>query len=450
MKLLAFIHEKRYKIIRVWIGPYPSIWITHCEAVGKLLKEPKPEWYLSWKPWVGESVFLAEGKKWQSKRNLLSKAFYNDILSGYVPVFNSCLQILIKKWRNSATSLESVFAFKDIGKLTLDIIMRCAFSSESNCQLSDSHQYINSVSALKTLLLDRRQSIFSDTKLDFVYYNFTCQGRKFKQICQMVHEYTEGVIRERKKALKIAKKRTMSEAITEQRAGKCNKKLDLLDVLLTTRDEDGNGLTDLEIREETDTFLFAGHDTTSSGISWTLYCLAKYPEHQDKVREEVREVLMEREWLEYEDLKKLKYTTWCIKEAMRLYPPATDFVRSTTQDRDIDGHMIPKGMLVLLNTFLIHRHPDTWENPNEYDPLRFNPSNSEGRHPHAFIPFASGYHNCIGQNFALIEVKTVIATIINEFQITLDETCKVEMEMGFILLAKNDIKLQLKALTLTV
>ena len=76
--------------------------------------------------------------------------------------------------------------------------------------------------------------------------------------------------------------------------------MDFLDILLTAADEDGNGLTDLEIRDEADTFMFEGHDTTTSGISWTLYCLAKYPEHQEKIREEVRNVLMGREWLDYE------------------------------------------------------------------------------------------------------------------------------------------------------
>ena len=82
-------------------------------------------------------------------------------------------------------------------------------------------------------------------------------------------------------------------------------------------------MTDQEIRNKTNLFMAAGHDTTTSALSWTLYCLAKCPEHQDKVRVEVNAVLMGREQLEYGDLKELKYTTWCIKEAMRLYPPVS-------------------------------------------------------------------------------------------------------------------------------
>ena len=203
----------------------------------------------------------------------------------------------------------------------------------------------------------------------------------------------------------------------------------------------------LEIRDEADTFLFEGHDTTTSGVSWTLYLLAKHPEHQEKVREEVRSVLMGREWLEYDDLKDLQYTQWCIKEAMRLYPPVFQVVREASEDMELDGHIIPKGSLLAVLIRVVHLQPDVWENPNEFDPLRFHPSNAEGRDPYAYIPFSAGQRNCIGQNFALNEEKTVVASILNRFELSLDEGHKVEMFPRLILRTRNDIKLKLKPLT---
>ena len=164
--------------------------------------------------------------------------------------------------------------------------------------------------------------------------------------------------------------------------------------------------------DEVDTFMFEGHDTTTSGISWTLYCLAKYPEHQEKIREEVKNVLMGREWLEYDDLKDLKYTQWCIKEAMRLYPPVLGLYRKLSKDIELNGVVIPQGTSVSVTIPSLHRHPDIWENPDEYYPLRFHPDNAEGRDPHAYLPFAAGFRNCIGQNFALNEERVVIATIV--------------------------------------
>ena len=242
------------------------------------------------------------------------------------------------------------------------------------------------------------------------------------------------VIKERRKALKA------------NQGNVCRKYLDFLDILLTAADEDGNGLTDLEIRDEADTFMFEGHDTTTSGISWTLHCLAKYPEHQEKIREEVRNVLMGREWLDYDDLKELKYTQWCIKEAMRLYPPVFFIVRRLSSDTELDGHLIPKGMSINVAIRVIHRHPDIWENPDEFDPLRFHPSNAEGRDPYAYLPFSAGQRNCIGQSFALNEEKLVIGSIVHRFSLSLVEGHKVEMCPTVVLRTTDDILIDLTPL----
>ncbi len=101
---------------------------------------------------------------------------------------------------------------------------------------------------------------------------------------------------------------------------------------------------------------------------------------------------------------------------------------------------------MMIDIRLIHLHPDTWENPNEYDPLRFHPRNAEGRDPYAYIPFSAGYRNCIGQTFALNEERMVMASIINQFQVSLDEAHIVEMLPKLVLRATNDIKLVLKSL----
>lgn len=408
------------------------------------MKLPKEQsLYAYMLPWLGDGLLISEGSKWFRNRKLLTPAFHYEILKGYVPVVNGCLQVLQSKWTTAAKEGTSVCVFKDVSQLSLDIIMHCAFSSESNCQLSEDHAYVNAVPELTVLISNRIHNLLHRSQF---LYSLSAQGKKFRRLCQVAHDFTESVIRERKKALNISSDASLKEGSEDilKRAGKQRKYLDFLDILLTAQDEDGRGLTDLEIRDEADTFMFEGHDTTTSGMSWTLYCLAKHPEHQDKIREEVRHVLMGREWLEYEDLKDLNYTTWCIKEAMRLYPPVFDIIRVTTEDMDISGYMIPKGMIVLLDILRLHRHPDHWENPEEYNPLRFHPTNAEGRHPYAYVPFSAGYRNCIGQNFALNEVKMVIASIISRFQVTLDESHQVEMMQRIILRAKNDIKIKLR------
>ncbi len=148
------------------------------------------------------------------------------------------------------------------------------------------------------------------------------------------------------------------------------KQYDFLDILLIAKDEEGRGMSDLEIRNKVDTFMFEGHDTTTSGMSWTLYCLAQHPKHQEKIREEVRSE--DRECLEHEDLKHLHYTTWCIKESMRLYPPVYSFSRSSSKELHLGNVVIPKHTEFPISVFQIHRNPAVWDNPSVYDPDRFN------------------------------------------------------------------------------
>ena len=432
IKLTKFVQDNRLKIYRVWFGPiFPIVCVCHSSSVQEVIKLPKDKYtYSCFRPWLGDGLLISEGKKWFRNRRLLTPAFHYEILKGYVPVVNTCLEVFLDKWATAAKENKGVFVFDDVSKLSLDILLRCSFSSETNCQLSDKHSYVSAVPKLALFICERFHTLLHQN--EFIY-SLTAKGRAFKATCKIAHDYTEAVIRERKEALKAQKRKDQPK-----------KYLDFLDILLTAQDEDGKGLTDAEIRDEADTFMFEGHDTTTSGMSWTLYCLAQYPEHQDKIREEVRNVLMGREWLEYEDLKKLEYTTWCIKEAMRLYPPVTEILRETTADIEIAGHVIPPGVMISIDVLRLHYNPDVWENPDEFNPLRFHPSHAEGRHPYAYIPFSAGYRNCIGQNFALNEERMVIASVVSRFHLAVDESHKVETVKQLIYRAKYDIKLSIK------
>lgn len=153
---------------------------------------------------------------------------------------------------------------------------------------------------------------------------------------------------------------------------------------------------------------------------------------------------MGRDRLEYEDLKELNYTYWCIKEAMRLYPPVPFIARMASEDLELDGHLVPKGTTIGVPIYFIHHHPDIWENLEEFDPLRFHPASAEERDPFAYFTFSAGSRNCIGQNFALNEERVVIATIVNKFSLSLVEDHKVEMVSEMTLRTKNDIKIKLE------
>ena len=445
MEHLQYMQKDRSKMEKMWLGPfYYTVSLFHPSVVKKVLKEPKSHSYRLLNPWLGDGLLLSSGDKWFRNRRLLTPAFHYGILKPYVPVYNDCLKVLLQKWKNAERLNEPVKVFNTIGALSLDIILQCSFSFQSDCQSGiKKHPYVRAVCDM--LLLVTERFLNPIYHVDWIYF-LTPSGRKMKRYCQFVHRRSESIIRERKKALLLDKAKSIDHPVVFEKASQQRKYLDFLDILLTATDEDGNGLTDLEIRDEADTFLFEGHDTTTSGMSWTLYLLAKHPEHQEKVREEVRSVLMGREWLEYDDLKDLKYTQWCIKEAMRLYPPVTPFHRQCSEDIELDGHMLPKGTPIMISLLFLHRHPDIWENPNEFDPLRFHPSNAEGRDPYAYMPFSAGPRNCIGQNFALNEEKVVVATILSHFKLSLVEGHVVEMRLNGILRTTNDVLVNVESI----
>ncbi len=431
-KRIEELNEENPGLYKLCIGPFVYLSIFHPKHLPELLKEPKSPDYKLLLPWLGEGLLIAEDKKWFRNRRLLTPAFHYFILKSYSSVYNSCVSVLSGKWQEHAMSGKPVRVFQDISSMSLDIILQCAFSFNSRCQLlEERHPYVEACCQLTQHCTERFLNPFY--RYEWIYWR-TAHGRKMKKLCKIVHDHAENVIVERRAAL-------ASETEKEEK-----KHYDFLDILLVAKDEEGRGMSDLEIRNEVDTFMFEGHDTTTSGMSWTLYCLAQHPEHQVKIREEVRSVLKDREYLECEDLKHLNYTTWCIKEAMRLYPPVFMFSRITSKDIQLGGYTIPEGTNIDIYTFQIHRNPAVWENSSKFNPVRFKTDNMDKRGPYDYIPFSAGSRNCIGQNFAMNEMKIVIGTLISQFQLEVDTSHSVEIKTSVILKAENDVQLILRTI----
>ncbi|KAL7985113.1 hypothetical protein Chor_003683 [Crotalus horridus] len=367
---------------------------------------------------------------------------------------------MLDKWEQLISQEKTVELFEHVSLMTLDSIMKCAFGYNSNCQMYKENSYVQAVFELCFLIYARMSYIvgFSD-----LLYWFSPHGFRFRKACHVAHLHTEKVIRERKETLKV-----------EEELQKIQKKrhLDFLDILLCAKDENGIGLSDEEVRAEVDTFMFEGHDTTASGISWLLYCLAQNPEHQERCREEIKSILGDRDTIEWDDLNKMTYCTLCIKESLRLYSPVPGVSRELTKPVTFfDGKTLPEGTWTTISIHLIHKNPSIWHNPEGakdpsfslqqfqiqigrnllenlksncphckvdcteqiglvvqlslrpakmFDPLRFSPENISSRNSHAFLPFVAGPRNCIGQQFAMIEMKVVLAMTLLQFELSLD------------------------------
>ncbi|XP_021041529.1 cytochrome P450 4F6-like isoform X3 [Mus caroli] len=418
LQLLTEMSHQFHDVHLCWIGPfYPILRFIHPKFIGPILQAsaavaPKEMIFYGFlKPWLGDGLLVSAGEKWSRQRHLLTPAFHFDILKPYIKNFNKSVNIMHAKWQRLTTKGTACLdMLEHISLMTLDSLQKCVFSFDSNCQESPS-EYIAAIQELSSLIVKRHHQLF--LYLDCLYF-CTADGRRFREACDLVHNFTDAVIRERRRTLS-------SQNLDEFLKSKTKSKtLDFIDVLLLAKDDHGKELSDEDIRAEADTFMFGGHDTTASALSWILYNLARHPEYQERCRQEVQELLRGREpeEIEWDDLAQLPFLTMCIKESLRLHPPVTVISRCCTQDVVLpDGRVIPKGTDCVISIFGVHHNPEVWPDPEVYDPFRFDPENPQKRSPLAFIPFSAGPRNCIGQTFAMSEMKVALALTLLRFRV---------------------------------
>uniref|UniRef100_A0AAZ1XE84 Cytochrome P450, family 4, subfamily T, polypeptide 8 n=1 Tax=Oreochromis aureus TaxID=47969 RepID=A0AAZ1XE84_OREAU len=380
----------------------------------------------------GNGLLVSEGQKWFRHRRLLTPGFHY-VLKPYVKLMSESAQTMLDKWESYASTNEPFELFKHVSLMTLDSIMKCAFSCYSNCQTEGgTNAYIKAVYEL-SFLIDLRLRMFpyhSDLIFHLSPHGFRYRKCQIYKCLHFIFFSKEEVIRKRREALREEKELGQIQA---------KRYLDFLDILLFARDENQQGLSDEDMRAEVDTFMFEGHDTTASGLSFILYCLACNPEHQKICRKEIMEAL-ETSW---EDLSKIPYTTMCIKEALRLYPPVPGIARKTTKTVTFcDGRTVPAGSVVGISVYGIHRNASVWENPN-VSKDNFIPKYCLVYFLHLIF---SSLRNCIGQNFAMNEMKVVTALTLKRYQLIAEPTMKPKIIPRLVLRSLNGIHIKIKPL----
>ncbi|KAF4021823.1 hypothetical protein G4228_013771 [Cervus hanglu yarkandensis] len=398
--------------------------------------DPKAHvFYRHLKPCIGKGLLLLEGQTWFQHRRMLTPAFHYDILKPYVGLMADSVRVMLDKWEKLVSQDSHLEIFGHVSSMTLDTIMKCAFSHQGRVQMDrNSQSYIQAIKDLSHLFFSRLRNAFHQNDL---IYRLTPEGRWNHRACHIAHQHTDAVIKERKAHLQ---KEGELEKVGSRRH------LDFLDILLFARMENGSSLSNKDLRAEVDTFMFAGHDTTASGISWILYALASHPEHQQRCREEIQSLLGGGTSITWDQLDQMPYTTMCIKEALRLYPPVPSISRELSKPITFpDGRSLPAGILVSLSFYGLHHNPKVWPNPEVFDPTRFAPGST--RHSHAFLPFSGGPRNCIGKQFAMNELKVAVALTLLRFELSPDPS-RVPVPMPVIVLrSKNGIHLQLRKLS---
>jgi cytochrome P450 len=213
---------------------------------------------------------------------------------------------------------------------------------------------------------------------------------------------------------------------------------DLLSILLNAVDENEQGMDEKQLRDEIVTLLLAGHETSATALAWTWYLLAQHPEAQERLHAELDQVLTGH-IPTVEDLPQLEYTRMVLDEAMRLYPPGWQIMRRAIQKDEIDGYRIPANSYILWSPYISHRHPDFWEKPEQFYPEHFSTECSARRPRHAYIPFSSGPRICLGSTFAMTEAQLVLATVAQQYRVSLVPGHPIELEPHLSLRPKNGV-----------
>lgn len=259
-----------------------------------------------------------------------------------------------------------------------------------NAQEKENSEYVNSVKEMGRIITERSVSAFK--QYDFLY-RFTRDYQIEQKCVKLLHNTTNNIIKQRKSVQENREPKTKESDDLGIR-----KKMAFLDLLLKVKTDEGNFLSDKEIREEVDTFMFEGHDTTSSCISFVLYALSINPDCQRKVVDELNEIFEgDRDRMPtYRELQNMKYLEMVINESLRLYPSVPIFARNITEDIPFKNYILPKDLNVIIPVYAVHRDPKFFDDPDTFNPERFNFENKSKRKPFCFVPFSAGPRNCIG------------------------------------------------------
>lgn len=480
---------KNEPLFRLWVGQEPVICVWKPEIVESVLNDSflleKSYHYDFLRPWLGNGLLTSPGRIWRSRRKLLVPSFHFNILQAFVPVFDRKSKLMVRNIkRKLAESIESSMNSESdkgnensivlditpvITACTLDAICETIMGVAIDAQENPNNDYCQSIYVVGETFLER--IIQPKYWLDFIFSR-TELGKLYNYHLHKLHSFTRRVIAEKKSAslgakttgapngnssdlettssysgqerladkVKVLRQSTV-DRYQENKKGASQLPKAFLDLLLEKYNAQGEQkLTDEEIREEVDTFMFEGHDTTAMALSWTLFLLSHHSTVQEKLWREVDQVYAEHmlsdnavnEEIELDILKKLRYLDCVIKEALRLCPSVPFIGRQTTNNLQLGNYSVPPGSVIFVLIYQLHRNPDIYPNPEQFNPDRFLPENTVGRHPFAYVPFSAGSRNCIGQKFAMAEMKTILLHLMRNFRfdpVTPMDKTRMQMEM---------------------
>ncbi|XP_037054358.1 cytochrome P450 3A13-like isoform X1 [Peromyscus leucopus] len=363
-----------------------------------------------------KSITTSENEEWKRIRSLLTPAFSSGKLKEMFHIIQEYGDALVKNMSREVEKGKSVTMNNFFGAYTMDVITGTLFGVKVDSLNNPQDPFVKNTR--KLFIFDYFNPLAFSTAL----FPFLSRIYNKVNICIFPSDATSFF----KKFIEKTKKDRL-ENTQEHR-------VDFLQLMMNSQNskdmESYKPLSDLEILAQSITFIFAGYETTSTALSFITYLLAIYPNVQKKLQHEIDAVLPNKAPATYEALVKMEYLDMVVNETMRLYPVATRVNRLSKKDAEINGVFIPKGTVVVIPVFVLHRDPKYWPDPEEFRPERFSKENKDRINPFTYLPFGHGPRNCIGMRFALINMKLAIVKILQNFSLYPCEETEIPLKLG--------------------
>ncbi|MDX2161518.1 MAG: cytochrome P450 [bacterium] len=365
---------------------------------------------------LGQGLITNEGAAHKQQRKLMQPAFHAKRIENYGAVTTDFTEKLIADWRTGG----QVDIHDAMTKLTLFVVSKVLYDADLSQQADGIGEAVHLINHEGEEQYKQGFTVPSWIPIP--------QNRRIQRAVKDLDAALMPVIEARRKS-------------GEDRG-------DLLSMLLAAQDEEtGSGMTDQQVRDEAATLFVAGHETTSNALSWTWYLLAQHPDAEAKLHAELDAVLAGRTPT-LADLPKLKYTEQVIKESMRLYPPAWILNgRAPQENFEIDGYRLEKGTVAFISPYVMHRDPRYFEQVDQFMPERWTPEFEKALPRYAYFPFGGGPRVCIGNSFAMMEARLVLATMAQRYALRVDQAAPVVPEALITLRPKNGIRMRIERRT---
>lgn len=421
LQLLEQATKEYGDIIRLTVGPQSIYVVRHPALIREVLYEKEASFSKGSISKVlasvgGNSLITSEGEFWKRQRRLVQPAFHRKRLAILSTYMTDAIHKMCDRWEEKVDKGEKIDMIREMSSITRDIIIATILGGD----LGERGDEVEKAVDILMDVLGKR--IWTFALPSWV----PLPGKKeFEESLQLLDE-------------------TIYRLIAKQKEIGPDEGADnLLNMLLNMRDEDGNGMDDKHMRDEIVTFFIAGYETSSLALAWTWYYLCQNPQYFNDLFSEVDSVLGDRT-PGMEDLNSLIYSRMVFQEAMRARSPSWMIPRETIEDIQMGDYLIPAKSVVILSQYLMHRHPDFWEDPDTYNPERFRPEANNPSVKTAYMPFGGGPRQCIGINFATMEAQFIISMVAQRFQMEMINNEPIAPVMKATIHPSRPIEMRLK------